>query len=192
MRQHFAYRHTNVGRPGRPPSPQWADRSPCPVLWSAPGQGRARSAIASSSTAGALTVEHEDVRNRRRLQKICRARICRQDPEMNGDHVAVRTTVYNARTYRDVRHTDRADNWALPIRHKHIHARRRYRPIHSFQIHIWNFNAKGIQLRTGACLAKRKPREPAVEIAAQRNKSGQPVLLGECGGAALKRDQNPD
>jgi hypothetical protein len=98
MRQH--YRHTNVGRPRRPPSPQWADRSPCPVLW-APGQGPARSAIASSSTAAALTVEHEDVGNSRRLQKICRVRICRQDPEMNGDYVAVRTTVYNARTYRD-------------------------------------------------------------------------------------------
>ena len=66
------------------------------------------------------------------------------------------------------------------------------RPIRSFQIHIWNFNAKGIQLRTGACLAKRKPREPAVEIAAQRNKSGQPVLLGECAGATLNRDQKPD
>jgi hypothetical protein len=39
---------------------------------------------------------------------------------MNGDHVAVRATVYNARTYRDVRHTDRADNWALPIRHKQL------------------------------------------------------------------------
>ena len=189
MRQH--YRHTNVGRPRRSPSPQWADRLPCPVLW-APGQGPARSAIASSSTAAALTVEHEDVGNSRGLQKIRRARICRQDPEMNGDYVAVRTTVYNARTYRDVRHTDRTDNRALPIRHKHIHARGGYRPIYSFQIHIRNFNAKGMQLRTGTCLAKRKPREPAVEIAAHRNKSGQPVLLGECAGAALKRDQKPD
>jgi len=85
---------------------------------------------------------------------------------MNGDYVAVRTTVDNARTYRDVQYTDRADNRALPIRHKHIHARRRYRSIHSFQIHIWNLNAEGIQFRIGTCLAKRKPREPAVEIAA--------------------------
>ena len=98
---------------------------------------------------------------------------------MNSDHVAVRHAVNDPWSDRDAGDTDRANHGTLSVRHEHIHARRRYGRVDPLQIHVGNFNAEGIQLRTRACLAKREPAEPAIEIAAQGNKPGRPILFGE-------------
>jgi hypothetical protein len=75
---------------------------------------------------------------------------------MYGDHVAVCDTVHRPRGYRDPGHIDWADHKTLPIRHKHIHIRRRYSRVYPLQIDVRNFYAEGIQLGTRACLAKRR------------------------------------
>jgi hypothetical protein len=53
---------------------------------------------------------------------------------MYGDHVAVGETVHRPRSYRDAGHINWANYWTLPIRHKHIHIRGRYRRVHPLQI----------------------------------------------------------
>ena len=108
---------------------------------------------------------------------------------MNGDDIAVWDTVHDPRTYGYAGDTDRANHGTRPIRHKHIHTGRRYGRVHVFQIHICNFNAEEIQLRAGTCLAKGKPCEPAVKIAAEGDEPGRAVLLGECAGAAHKGEK---
>ena len=98
---------------------------------------------------------------------------------MNSDQVAVRHTVNGPWRDRDAGDTDRANHRTLSVRHEHIHARRRYGRVDPLQIHVRNFNAEGIQPGTRACLAKREPGEPAIEIATQGNKPRWPILFGE-------------
>jgi len=103
---------------------------------------------------------------------------------MNGDHVAVCDTVHRPRAYRDSGHIDWADHRTLPIRHKHIHTRGRYCRVYPLQIDVWNFYAKGIQLRNGAYFSKRQPCQAAIKIAAHGDEPRWPVLLcGNCPGA---------
>src|SRR4051812_27122430 len=103
---------------------------------------------------------------------------------MYGDHVAVGETVDRPRGYRDAGHIDWANYWTLPIRHEHIHIRGRYRRVYPLQIDVRNFYAEGIQLRTGACLAKRQPCQSAIKVAAHGDEPrGSVLLCGNCPGA---------
>ena len=96
---------------------------------------------------------------------------------MYDNHVAVCNTIHRPRAYGDLGHIDWADYRTLPIRHKHIHIRGRYRRVYPLQIDVRNFYVEGIQIRTRACLAKRQPCQSAIKVAAHGNEPRRPIML---------------
>ena len=133
----------------------------------------------STATSCALVVQHENVRDRARLQKLGRGGMGRQDIEVDGDDISIQYPINMSRTDRGARDIYRTNKGTRAIGHEHVHLGGRYRRLYAFQIDVRNFDPERFQFGTSARLAEREPPEAAIEVAADWNEPGRRVLLSQ-------------